>query len=56
MPIPGCENYNARLLSKLKNVNQKCNAKEEVIKNTKRLLTDDEITKGDGNKPKKIHK
>ena len=44
MPIPGCENYNAEFFQNLK-MSIKCNAKDEVIKNTKRLLIDDDLQK-----------
>ena len=40
MPIPGCENYNANFFDKRK-MAIKCDTIEEVVKNTKKLLTDE---------------
>ncbi len=40
MPIPGCENYNANFFSKRK-MSIKCDTIEEVVENTKKLLTNE---------------
>lgn len=42
MPIPGCENYNAKFF-KSRNMSIKCDTIEEVIQNTKKLLKDDTL-------------
>ena len=44
MPIPGCENYNSNFFQNLK-MSIKSDTKEEVIKNTKKLLTDEKLQK-----------
>lgn len=42
MPIPGCENYNADFFSKRK-MSIKCDTIQEVVKNTKELLVNEEL-------------
>lgn len=42
MPIPGCENYNAKFFES-RNMSIKCDTIEEVIQNTKKLLKDDTL-------------
>ena len=42
MPIPGCENYNANFFDKRK-MAIKCDTIEEVVENTKKLLTDETL-------------
>ena len=44
MPIPGCENYNANFFQSRK-MSIKCDIIEEVVKNTKKLLKDENLQK-----------
>ena len=44
MPIPGCENYNANFF-KSRKMSIKCDIIEEVVKNTKELLNDENLQK-----------